>query len=75
MQPNKNTISNSAEYHIQHGPGHVNLSQDEAFQSSRTYMLKHPDGEEQRPTRPVQAVLVGSHIIVDGRGLNFNDGF
>lgn len=74
MQPNKKTISNSAEYHIHHGPGqHVNLSQDETFQSSRTHILKHPDEEERRPTRPVQAVLVGSHIIVDG--LNLNDGF
>jgi len=58
MQPNKSTNSNSAEYRIHHGPGqHVKLSQDETFQSSSSHMLKHLDGEEQRPALPVQAVL------------------
>jgi hypothetical protein len=51
---------------------HVNMLQDDNLPTSRNDVFKHPDGEVLRLTRPVQAIMVGACITVDGRGLNSN---
>jgi len=71
LQPSKNT-SNPSKYHIRRSVYRPELrvdeSQDENFEAS-PINLKHPDEEAPRPTRPAQAVMVGSYITVDVRRL------
>lgn len=71
LQPSKDT-NNPSKYHIRRSlyrpELHVDESQDENFGGS-PINLKHPDEEALRPTRPVQAVMVGSCITVNVRRL------
>jgi hypothetical protein len=56
LQPNTGTD----EFRIRHSVQRLKDSQDDKLQVSRVSGTKHSQDEETRPTRPVQAVMVGS---------------
>ncbi|KAG0698372.1 hypothetical protein DFH29DRAFT_878048 [Suillus ampliporus] len=73
LQGNADNID-SSEFHNGYGVYRPELcigaSQDENLRAPRKNVFKQPDHEVVHPTRPAQAAMVGSRVIVHGSELN-----